>query len=98
MRCSDTIQVRLSKAEKQALARHAVARGITISKLVRDAVKTELGQPIPVTGGEALAVVALRRYINVLEEQLGAARTDEQRRAVKVGLAAARRQASEMLG
>lgn len=76
MRSNDKrMELRLP-AEDRAAAEHAAKdRGISVSALIRSALRSHLKRPQPLSSDDAYAVASLRRRINSIEARHG--RTDD---------------------
>lgn len=89
MRSNDVrLELRLPADDKSAVERAAQQRGISVSALIRGALRFHLKRPQPLSSDDAYAVAALRRRINAIEAHHG--RTDD--------LAQARADAQMLLG
>ncbi|MBF0677896.1 MAG: ribbon-helix-helix protein, CopG family [Devosia sp.] len=89
MRSNDKrIELRLPAEDKAAAERAAQERGISVSALIRSALRSHLKRPQPLSSDDAHAVASLRRRINSIEARHG--RTDD--------LAQARADAQMLLG
>lgn len=74
--------------------RAADEQGVTVSALIRRAVRGHLAMPEPLNEEDALAVAALRRRINLMEARLDTG----ERRGLSSDLAQARQDAQALLG
>ena len=89
MRSNDKrMELRLPAEDKAAAERAAQERGISVSALMRSALRLHLKRREPLSADDAHAVAALRRRINAIEARYGSA--DD--------LAQARADAKTMLG
>ena len=85
MRSNDKrLELRLPAEDKDAVERAAQERGISVSVLIRSALRLHLKRPRPLSCDDAHAVASLRRRINSIEARHGRtgdrmqARTDAQ--------------------
>lgn len=89
MRSNDVrMELRLPAEDKAAAERAAKERGISVSGLIRSALRSHLKRPQPLASDDAYAVASLRRRINSIEARMG--RSDD--------LAQARADAHKLLG
>ncbi|MBN9334511.1 CopG family transcriptional regulator [Devosia sp.] len=89
MRSNDVrLELRLPANDKSAVERAAQERGISVSALIRSALRSHLKRPHSLSPDDAYAVASLRRRINSIEARNG--RTDD--------LAQARADAQKLLG
>lgn len=76
MRSNDKrMELRLPAADKAAAEHAALERGISVSALIRSALRSHLKRPQPFASNDAHAVASLRRRINAIESRHG--RTDD---------------------
>lgn len=76
MRSNDMrMELRLPAEDKAAAERAARERGISVSALIRSALRSHLNRPQPLSCDDAYAVASLRRRINAIESRHG--RTDD---------------------
>ncbi|WP_108460655.1 ribbon-helix-helix protein, CopG family [Devosia naphthalenivorans] len=76
MRSNDVrMELRLPAEDKAAAERVAKERGISVSALIRSALRSHLKRPQPLSSDDAHAVASLRRRINAIEARHG--RTDD---------------------
>jgi hypothetical protein len=69
------MELRLPASDKATAERAAQERGISVSALIRSALRSHLRRPQPLSSDEAHAVASLRRRINAIESRHG--RTDD---------------------
>lgn len=91
--CDKRLELRLPAREKNTLLRAAEEQGITVSALIRRAVRGHLAMPEPLAEEDAITVAALRRRINQIEARIG---SGDARLAADLGQA--RRDAQALLG
>ena len=82
------LELRLPAEDKTAVERAAKEQGISVSTLMRSALRSHLKRHEPLSSGDAIAVAALRRRINAIEARYGC----------NVDLAQARSDAQTLLG
>jgi len=70
-RCDKRFEMRLPAQEKATAEAMALVKGITVSELLRCALRAYANMPEPLTEEDRIAVASLRRRINQIE-----ARTD----------------------
>ena len=96
---NERLQIRVTSADKAALAERAEAEGITLSMLLRRGLRLALGQPVRLNGDDALEVVALRRRINAISSRLDLIeRQAPEAIAMRADIAQARADAQALLG
>lgn len=72
MRSNDErMELRLPSADKAAAEHAARERGISVSALIRNALRSHLKRPQPLSSDDAHAVASLRRRINAIELRHG---------------------------
>lgn len=69
--CDMRLELRLPAREKTTLMRAAEAQGVTVSALIRRAVRGHLSMPEPVSQEDAITIAGLRRRINQIEARIG---------------------------
>ena len=92
--CDKRFEMRLPEREKAAAEAMADAKGVTVSELMRRALRSYARLPEPLDEAESTCVAALRRRINVLEARLDGGDGV----GVAAGLAQARADAQALLG
>lgn len=70
--CDKRFEMRLPKQEKRAAETMAQTKGITVSELLRRALRAYAAMPEPLGKDDRLSVAALRRRINAIESRLEA--------------------------
>lgn len=70
-KCDKRLEMRLPEREKEATEAMAEGRGITVSELIRRALKAYAGQAEPLSAEGRACIAALRRRVNALEARLG---------------------------
>ena len=75
------MELRLPADDKAAAERAAKERGISVSALIRSALRSHLKRPLPLSSDDAYAVASLRRRINAIEARHGRADDLAQARA-----------------
>jgi len=68
--CDKRLEMRLPSTERNRLDQAAQERSITVSELMRRALRSYLGMAEPLSPDDALAVAALRRRINAVEARI----------------------------
>ena len=69
--CDKRFEMRLPEQEKHTAETMAQKRGITVSELLRRALRAYAGLPEPLGEEDRIAVAALRRRVNAIEDRLG---------------------------
>lgn len=69
--CDKRLEMRIPDREKSAAEALAESRGITLSELIRRALRAYAGQAEPLSAEGRASVAALRRRVNALETRLG---------------------------
>ena len=92
--CDKRLEVRIPEREKSAAEAMADSKGVTVSELMRRALRSYTGLPEPLDEAESTCVAGLRRRINVLEARLNGGDGV----GVDAGLAQARADAQALLG
>lgn len=69
-KCDKRLEMRLSERDKEAAEAMAEGRGITVSELIRRALRAYAGQVEPLTAEGRACIAALRRRVNALETRL----------------------------
>lgn len=69
------MELRLPAEDKAAAELAAQERGISVSALIRSALRSHLRRPQPLSSDDAYAIAILRRRINSIEARHG--RTDD---------------------
>lgn len=70
--CDKRFEMRLPAREKNTAEAIAQAKGITVSELLRRALRAYTNMPEPLTEEGRICVAALRRHINQIEARIGA--------------------------
>ncbi|MBJ6987271.1 hypothetical protein [Devosia sp. MC521] len=70
--CNKRFEMRLPEWEKHTAETMAQSRGITVSELLRRALRAHAGLPEPLGEEDRNSIVALRRRINAIESRLEA--------------------------
>jgi predicted DNA-binding protein len=68
--CDKRLEMRLPSVERNRLSQAAQERSITVSELMRRALRSYLGMVEPLSPEDAMAVAALRRRINAIETRI----------------------------
>lgn len=68
--CDKRFEMRLPEREKRAAEAMAQNRGVTVSELLRRALRAYAAIPEPLGKDDRLSVAALRRRINAIEHRL----------------------------
>lgn len=69
--CNKRLELRLPADDKTAVERAAQERDVSVSALIRTALRAHLKRPQPLSSDDAHAVAALRRRINAIESRHG---------------------------
>ncbi|WP_407065647.1 ribbon-helix-helix protein, CopG family [Devosia sp.] len=69
--CDKRFEMRLPHGEKHTAEAMAQRQGITVSELLRRALRAYAGLPEPLGENDRISVAALRRRINAIEGRLG---------------------------
>lgn len=69
--CDTRFEMRLPEREKHAAEIMAQDRGITVSELLRRALRAYAALPEPLDEEGRMSVAALRRRINAIEDRIG---------------------------
>lgn len=93
-RCDKRLEMRLPEQEKYAAETMAESRGVTVSELIRRALRAYAGLPQPLNEESRSCVAALRHRVNALEARL----ENGDRGDVAAGLRQAREDAQALLG
>ncbi|SFC50852.1 hypothetical protein SAMN04488059_10651 [Devosia psychrophila] len=69
--CDKRFEMRLPAREKDAAETMALDKGITVSELLRRALRAYSGMPEPLSEEGRVCVAGLRRHINQIEARIG---------------------------
>ena len=94
-KCDKRLEMRLPEMEKAAVEHMAADQGITVSELIRRALRTYAGRPEPLTKEGSACVAALRRRVNALETLVVDGNSEDV--AATAGLRQARADANTLL-
>lgn len=99
MLCDDRLEVRIPSEEKSVVEEKAREEGVSVSTIIRRAIRTITGQRPPLSLEQAQHMVILRRHLNAIEDSLnrlglGAAELA----SVQADLARARKGVQSLLG
>jgi metal-responsive CopG/Arc/MetJ family transcriptional regulator len=79
--CDKRLEIRLPTREKSAVEEAADKRAITVSELMRRALRSYLAMKQPLSTDDRIAVATLRRHINAIEATYGSSDALVQARA-----------------
>jgi Ribbon-helix-helix protein, copG family len=99
MLCDDRLEVRIPSDEKSVVEERAREEGVSVSTIIRRAIRAITGQRPPLTLEQAQHMVLLRRHLNAIEDGLNRLGLSAAELApVRSDLARARRGVQSLLG
>jgi hypothetical protein len=99
MLCDDRLEVRLPSEDKSIVEEKAREEGVSVSTIIRRAIRAVTGQRPPLTLEQAQHMVMLRRHLNAIEDSLNRLGLSAAALAsVQADLALARKGVQSLLG